>query len=159
MWEYVVSVGSTVLFISIITLILPSGKIFNFISYILSILLIFSVIKPIFNLNIEDLNLSNNANFSIVLDEEYVDYTMYLRAEEKSKECMEILLNENIKADKIEIVYDSANIQDFSIKNVKVFLSSEVIYPNDSNIDIIVRIKTLLSKLLGVSEGVIKIIE
>lgn len=159
MWEYVVSIGSTVLLVSIISLIMPSGKLYNFVSYILSILLIFSIIKPLFNLTIKEFNFDNITENSINIDEEYIDYTLYLRANEVSKNCIELLSNENILASKIEIIYDSTNYHDYSIKNVKVFLSREVIYPDNSNIDIIARTKTLLSKFLNVNEGVIEIIE
>ena len=159
MWEYVVSIGSTILLISIITLVLPNGRLYNFVSYILSILLIFSIIKPLLNLTIKEINLDSVLEVSISIDEEYVDYTMHLKANETSKRCVELLSNENIFASKIEIIYDSTNYQNFSIKNVKVFLSREVIYPNNSNIDIIARIKTLLSKFLNVNEGVIEIVK
>ena len=159
MWGYVVSIGSTVLLISIITLVIPSGKLYNFVSYILSILLIFSIIKPLFNLSIKEFNFANLVETSINIDEEYVDYTLYLRANELSKYCINLLSNENVIATKIEINYDSTNYRDFSIKNVKVFLCREVIYPDNSNIDIIARTKTLLSNFLNVNEGVIEIIE
>ena len=157
MWEWVVSVGAVVILSVMINILTPDGRLSGIIAVILSISIVFVIIKPI-----NGIDLSNDFEFSfnekeIVVDYEYAKYLNGLRCENVINQCKKALIKQGYSVVNVEIIYDEEDFSQLSIKNVKVILSNEVINSGTEHIDIIDKVKTLLSSLLAVNKGVIDV--
>ena len=64
-----------------------------------------------------------------------------------------MLIKEKIYEPTVEIMFDEGDLVQFKIKKVNIFLSEQVINSNSEHIDIIVRVKTLISEYLSINEG------
>ena len=157
MREWVISVCVLVFLFSIIFLIVPKGKLGNYVNYVLSILLLVAIISPFFSMdftqNFEGLN-----NESVVqIDTDYVSSIHQLRAEKHEENINEILLNENLYCKSIMIKYDENNLENFIILETKIILSKEVINLDNEHIDIIARATNIVSNYLNIDEGKIDV--
>ena len=156
--EWVISVCSVVVFNVLITLILPSGKLNTYVSFILSILLVFVMIRPIFSIDISKIFDQVASTNNIIIDYDFLSYINQLKAQEKEEDCIKLLNSEGYEVEKITIEYNKENYEEFDIKKVKIFLNYEVINSNISHIDINDGIKTLISKYLETDKGVVYVI-
>ena len=161
MWNWVLSVGIVVLTSTIITIIMPEGKVSGIIMVVLSIMVIFVVIKPILSLKSGDLAFNdatiNQPSDYDYIDYEYVDYTNFLRAERLKNECEELLTDKGYKPLSVEIIYDDSDFRQFNLKSVKVILDKEVINSNTEHINIIDEIKDTLSNYLQIKKEYVNV--
>ena len=153
MWDWIISVCFSILLVSMISFILPNGKLSKFINYILSIVLIFVFVKPIFNVDNNFLEQLHNSDFAISYDENYLSFSNQFKAKEGEKAIENMLIKEKIYEPTVEIMFDEGDLVQFKIKKVNIFLSEQVINSNSEHIDIIVRVKTLISEYLSINEG------
>lgn len=158
MIEWVISVSSVVVFNVLITLILPSGKLSNYISFILAILFVFVMVKPIFSFDVGEIFNNTTSIDNIDINYEFLSYTNQLKAKNKEENCIKILEDRGYDVQCAKIDYDKDNYEHLVIKKVEIFLNIEVINSNNSHIDINDEIKTLVSKYLDIDKGVIHVI-
>ncbi len=158
MWNWVVNVGSVVLISTIATLILPDGRLTGLVGVVLAVIIVFAIIKPLKNLDLFKFNNGNDVESSIEIDNSYGEYLNYLRCQNLITECREQLEEIGIESSNVDIVYDENNFRQFTVKNVKVFLSKEVINSNGEHIDIIDDVKLTISKYVGVKKGEVNVV-
>ena len=138
MKSFLLSIGSFVLISSIITMLLPDGKLNKNIKNVFSIISVFLVVQPI--LNIKNINLNiNDVLFSdkIIIQENF----LYFIAEENVKklkiDCEKILVNNGINDAELDIYYNVLENGQVDILRVVIDLSNSVINSDKENIDII----------------------
>lgn len=160
MKEWIISIASVVIFTSIISLIIPEGKMGEFIKGIFSLLIILIIIKPIFSLTTTNLDFSNIFNGAeIVLQNDYLDYISNKKTQKLTKECKEIIEKIGVKNADININYYVAENGNTTIKIVEINLKNAVLILNKEHIDIIDEIKNLISSYLLISSDMVIIYE
>ena len=159
MWGWVVSVALMVIISTIITIIIPEGKVSGIIFVVLGVMIISVIIKPIMNLKDESVFTFNNETLNEVdlIDYGYVDYTFYLRSKVIENESIKLLDDKGYKTKSLEIIYDDSDFRQFIIKKVKVFLDMEVIKFSNEHIDIIDEVKSILASYLSIKKEVIEV--
>ncbi len=157
MWDWVVSVGLVILISTLISLLIPDGRLTGIVGVILSITVVFTLVKPLDN---------SNFNFeiptidaSVEIDYSYAEYSNYLKSNYYSKQCIDLLKKEAIDDAEIVIDYQTDEFRLFKINFVKVFLCKEVINSGGEHIDIIDKVKTLISNSLNIEKDKILIVE
>lgn len=157
MWEWVISFCSVVLLCTIVTLIMPEGKMQNAVSFILIFLIIFVAVKPLFSLKDVYMDGDNEVNGELVLDIEYLDYFASKKNFELVENCKKILFDSLNEVVDIQIDAGFNDILQYTIKNVKVILEQSVINENSEHIDITIEVKKLLSEYLNIEKEVIEL--
>ena len=157
MWEWVISFCSVVLLCTIVTLIMPEGKMQNAVSFILIFLIIFVAVKPLFSLKDVYMDGDNEVNGELVLDIEYLDYFASKKNFELVENCKKILFDSLNEVVDIQIDAGFNDILQYTIKNVKVILEQSVINENSERIDITIEVKKRLSEYLNIEKEVIEL--
>ncbi|MBQ8426622.1 MAG: hypothetical protein IJX16_02545 [Clostridia bacterium] len=159
MKEWIFSIGATVLLVSIITLILPDGKIGKFIKSIFSILILMVTIKPL--ISIDKSNINYESIFDVVdikVQENYINYTFEERKKSYEYSCQEILIDLGIENAIVEIIYENSNME-FKILSVKINLINSVIKSYKEHIFIIEEIKKEITSYLNIDDSILVIYE
>lgn len=159
MWSWVVGVALMVIISTIITIIIPDGKVSGIIFVVLGVMIISVIIKPIINVKENSALAFTNTDFNQMdlIDYGYIDYTFYLRSEMLKNESIKLLDSKGYKTKSLEIIYDDSEFRQFIIKKVKVFLDKEVIKSSSEHIDIIDEVKSILSSYLSIKREVIEV--
>lgn len=157
MWEWVVSVGLVILISTLISLLVPDGRLTSIVGVILSVTVVFTLVKPMEN---SDFNFEiPSINTSIEIDYSYAEHSNYLKSNYYSTQCVNLLKNEGVDNAEIVIDYQVDEFRLFKINFVRVFLSKEVINSDGEHIDIIDKVKTIISKNLNIEKDLILVIE
>ena len=157
MWEWVFNVSVVIILTIIISILMPEGKLTGIINLVLSISIVFIIIKPLNSLEIT--NVFDDVSFvqDMNIDYSFAEFSNYLRGENIKNICKKTLNNEGYSVNNIELTYDENEFSHFVIKSVKINLSNEGINSNNTHIDIIEKIKNTLSNLLAVDKEVVKV--
>ena len=157
MWEWVVSVGLVILISTLISLLVPDGRLTSIVGVILSVTVVFTLVKPMEN---SDFNFEiPSINTSVEIDYSYAEHSNYLKSNYYSTQCVNLLKNEGVDNAEIVIDYQVDEFRLFKINFVRVFLSKEVINSDGEHIDIIDKVKTLISDNLNIEKDLILVIE
>ena len=143
---------------SIITLIIPEGKMGKIVNKSLYLLTILALISPFFSLNINnEFKIESNLNNSSFI----IDYLYNVKEnrEEQLNNNINQLLNENgFKNNK---VYSNIELNDnnqYFIQKIKIEIDKNVIDEKNENIDIKEKIFNLILSQLKVEESVIEVL-
>lgn len=157
MWEWVVSVGLVILISTLISLLVPDGRLTGIVGVVLSLTVVFTLVKPLekkdFNFKIPSINTS------VEIDYSYAEHSNYLKSNYYSKQCVNLLKKEGIDNAEIDIDYQVDEFRLFKINFVRVFLSKEVINSDGEHIDIIDKVKMLISNNLNIEKDMILVFE
>lgn len=159
MKDWIFNIGATVLLVSIITLILPDGKVGKFIKSIFSILILMIIIKPL--VPIKEFNFDYTSifgNTEITVQENFVNYTFEEKKKSYQRYCLKIIEDIGVENASVELIYDNENMK-FEIKNVKINLVNSVIKSDKEHIFIIEEIKEKISSYLNVNSSILVIYE
>ena len=154
MKEYIVSIAAVILITTVLTIVIPNGKIGKFIKGLFSIVIILVILSPITNLSFEAPNL-NDINTSVSFQEDYLYFIATNKIESLEKDSQIILENCGIKHAEVCIDFIVKENYSTSIKNVKINLKKAVIISNGQHINIIEEGVNLVSKYLSVDKEVI----
>ena len=157
MKTWVLSIVITVILISIFTIILPKNKTGNLVKSLFHVLLVSLIIKPFYN---REFNFENVFNFNqqeFEIQQDYIDGINLKKISHLKENCIQLLENNGIHNSNIEIEYEFDKNQNLSIQKIVVNLSNSVIIPNNMNIDIIVRTKSLISKSFNINENLVEV--
>ena len=158
MKTWIISVSAVVIITTIIGFILPEGKIGKFIKSILSLFIVFTIIKPIIYIKNVDLNYQNffnQNNFELQYD--FIDFISEEKVEEQEKNCIKVLEECGIKNSIVDINYSLDNDLKINIDFVYIDLKKSVINSDKAHIDIIKEIKQNISSYLKIKENLVKI--
>ncbi len=154
--SWVLSIGLTTVILAVLNMILPSGKIGKFITSLFPLIVLLVVIKPIFNIDLNNIDkYFNESEYKVEYQTDYLNSIMSRKKQEIVNNCSNILkLNKIENADiKIEFI-DGEN--SLSIKKVNINLQNAVIKTEDGHIDIN-RIKLEIAYSLTVDEKAVSI--
>ncbi len=157
MWEWVIRVGAVILVSTLITILTPDGRLTGIVGVILAVITVFVIIQPLNDINFDEgISLSFSSE-SIEIDYSYANYSNFLRCEQAKSRCFEGLKKEGINALEIEIIYDEEEYRQLKIKFVKVFFDKQVINLGEEHIDIIDKVKSIISNLLAIEKEVVEV--
>lgn len=123
MKNYLISVITIALIISIITVILPRGKLSKYVKSVCSFILAFSIVSPLMNFNEYGYtNIFTEHDYEIKLQEEYITYVFESKKTDDYKKIEQILNNNGINYSDIKIEYNVTDKTDFYPKKISVKL-------------------------------------
>lgn len=159
MKEWILSIGTTVLLTTIISLILPDGKIGKFIKGIFLIIVLLVILKPL--ANIKDSGLSDMSifvNTETNIQSEYLNYIYDKKIKKHEEVCEKIIENIGIYKAKTSIQY-SISEMGMEIQKVNINLKNSVIISDKEHIDIIEEIKANIMSYLNIENEKLVIYE
>lgn len=160
MKEWIVSIGVVVIILSIISLLIPDGKMGKYVKCVFSLLIVFVVLKPIVFIGEGDQIFTNDydgVQVETTYQEEYLSYIKQKKIYELEKNCEKLMENHTIFNSKIKVVCQNDSLLDFSIKKVEINLQNAVIKSNKEHIDIIEEAVNSLAEYLDVSKTIVEI--
>ena len=144
---------------SIISLLLPNGKMGKYVKCVFSLLVVFVVLKPVVFLGDNNATLDqiySDVHTDIPLQENYLDFVFEKKVESLEQNCEKLLENHQIFNVNIKIDVDSDYFQELRIKKVTANFENAVIKSENKHIDII-DVKNIIADYLGVSNNVVEI--
>ena len=159
MKSWVANIVVNVFLSSVISLILPEGRMAKVIKNVLSMLLILVVMQPFLNLSIQEIDFDSIFQSEYAVQTSYLDFINEKVIGEYEKKCEEIIENYGVTEYKVEIVYDVDENNEILFRKIQINLTNSVINSDKSNIDIIAGIKTSIQNYLSVNMGQIEIYE
>lgn len=158
-WLY--SIITVVIIISILSIIVPEGRLGKIVKGIFSIIILLILIQPFVNTSSLD-----NSKFDILSFEvddkvqyEYLDYVFTKKIIALEKETKEIIEKCGVSNSTININYQVNDEEGFQINFVNINLSNAVINSDKEHIDIIEEIRNEVSKYLKINNELIRIYE
>lgn len=159
MKEWIISIAVIIILITVISILLPEGKCGKFIKAILSLIVILVIIKPIFNIDINQEVLDVfSYDSSMVLQDDYLNYVSSKKITFYEEEVTNILRSYKIENAKINI---DTNVENNQLKVMKIHinLKESVINSSIEHMYIIKDIKSRVAKLLNVKENDVVVYE
>ncbi len=155
-WLY--SIVVSVIITTIISIILPEGRLRQSIQCVFSIVLILIIVNPILKASKnQSLFFSNDFVVDENISNDYLNYVYEIKSNSLSKECENLLSEIGISGAEIQINYSIEKDFSFSIKLVNVNLSNAVISSNKEHIVVIEEAKTLLSNKLNLNKDKVNV--
>lgn len=161
MKEWMIGVVITIFFTSIISLILPVGKLNATIKSIFSFLIILVIIQPLFNLR-------HNASFdfsnifnenSVYVQTDYLEFINEKEIEAHKEKCIELLEEKGVYDAKIDIFYKTTNYYEILIEKVAINLQNSVIKADKEHIDILEQVKDVVCGYFSIEKNLVIIYE
>lgn len=160
MKEWALKILISVLILSSISIILPTGKLSSYIKYVFAIILIPIVIEPVLMIK------NNNFDFNMVFNEtevqvqnDYLDYISEQKINEYNSRLNVLLNNLGVLGAKVDLLYNIDENYIIHIKKVCIDLTNSVINSDKEHIDIIETIKTAYSEYLHIDKDEVIIYE
>ncbi len=160
MKDWIISIVAVVLITSILSLILPQGKMGKYIKNIFSLLTMFVMIKPIIyvkegNFNYEQIIGANE----IVLQDGFLEFVYNKRIEEYEENCNKIIEEIGVKGAGVNINFNINKNQDIDIYSVQINLKNSVIILDKPHINIKEEIIADIASCLNVNKDLVMIYE
>lgn len=160
MKEYILSIASLIILITVLGLILPSGKTGRIIKSVCSVLILISIITPVLKLKNGEIDLETVFyEKEIKADESYLYKTAQMKVDYLKQNCIKILENTGIFSPEIDIEFNVNDNYGLELKNVKINIKNAVINSQKEHIDIIEEIKNEVSSGLLIDKGSITVYE
>ncbi len=156
MRDWVVSIGVVVVIISVISLLIPDGKMGKYVKRIFSLLIVLVIIKP-FTEEFDIAGIFYLENNQVVYQEQYIYYSIEKRVEEYEQNSIKLMENSGIFNSKINIKYQVEDVSDIKIKQVVINLKNSVIKSNAEHIDIIEEAIKSVADYLNINKNIIKV--
>lgn len=137
----------------LVDIILPEGEMQKYIKSIFSILVVFTLIVPLLNINIDKLNFNNLVfnQTSVKLDQNYINAfnTQYKNLLEKN--CEQLLASSGFKGVSVEI---DINLKDnkFSINKVELNIKNLVMNTNEPHTNKYTEMRECVTKYLDIEK-------
>lgn len=152
MKEWVISVTVTVFSTSVISLILPSGKLSKYIKSIFSLIMVFVILQPVFKLR--DVKFDFEAVFNeseFVYQSDYLDYVNNKKIENYKENCVILLKDIGVENFETDIIFSVNETSEIIVEKVVINLQNSVINSDKDHIDIIVDVKNVISEYFKIS--------
>lgn len=122
MKEWVVSLVVIILILTVISIILPDGKMSKFTKGVFSMLITLVMLKPVFNLkNNEIIYTVVDENQSLEVQNKYLDYIYLQKATNYEQKCAQIALEYGIMVLETRIDYNVGEKYEFIIEKIVVY--------------------------------------
>ena len=156
MITWALSVFSSVFFASVISFLLPSGKISKFVKPILSVIVLFVIISPIVNYSeiFESVNQETNLQ-DVFIDQNFLNSVGEYKIGIYREKCFEIAKKNGITGEDILIKYNIDDRGKLQILGVDINLKNAVISSEEEHIVILRRVAEEIGDVFGIeSSGV-----
>lgn len=160
MKNWIISLGTIIILSSLITIILPEGKLNKFIKCYLSLIIMIVIIQPI--TSIKSLNFCFENIFQgnqIELQYDYLEYVANIRINNYIDNCKKIAKDVGVDGLIVEIMYEIDENNEIIFNNVLLNFKNSVIISDKEHIDIIEEVKTSICKCLDVEQNKVVIYE
>lgn len=159
MKEWLLSVFTAVLIVSVICIILPQGRLSKFVKPFVSMIVIIIILSPIINLNEDFESIMNFKTVAVETDTEFLNYIAKSKIDVYTENCKKTAQKNGINGSEILIEYNVEYDGAINIIWVSVNLQNAVITSENEHIVILQRLKKDLSEYLGIDETGVKIYE
>ena len=151
MKEWIISVISAVALITVISLLLPEGRLSKFVKPFISAVLILVIVSPIASAGgFSEYFSEGTADISV--NDDFLDYINSAKIDVYRKNCVKIAQNLGINDCDAEIEYLMNDDKSVQIVGVKIYLQNAVITSEDEHIVIMQRLKNALSEYLSIDQ-------
>lgn len=158
MKDWILSIGVTIIIITILSFMLPSGKLSNLIKSFFSILLMLVVLRPLTTLTQEkNFEIFYSTSSEINLQDNYLHFIENKVIDKYKKQCEDVLNKFNIKQAEITIILGDENLNISYIKKIYINLEKAVIISNTEHINIIDEIKDNISTFFNIENNKVEI--
>lgn len=160
MKSWLLSVCIVILLTSVLGLIVPEGKMGNYVKSFFSILVLIVIVSPVIKLINSDFAIGElvDAN-SIYIKEDYLSFINDKKITSLKSDCEEILNKYGIYNAEIDVEYFITEDYIFSIKKVNIFLDNAVINSDSEHINIIESVKEAVSVLFNIEKDAVILYE
>lgn len=159
MAEWLVSVFTAVFVVSVLSILIPEGRLAKFVKPLISLMVIIIVIAPIVNKEMYTGNFITATNADIKTDADFLEYVNRSKIDLYTKNCVKIAEKNGINGSEILIEYSIDDNFTIKISAVSVNLKNAVISSNEEHIVILQRLRDELSDYLGIGVSGVKIYE
>lgn len=160
MKEWITSIASIITITSIFTLIVPEGRIGRYIKGILSILVIFLIIQPVFSLKNGQSSYGEIITQNKVeLQTNYIDFITQSKVKNYEAVCIKKIEELGVKNAEVNINYQLLENGDFKIIFAQINLKNSVIISDKKHIDILEQITYEIANYLIITEDLVTIYE
>ena len=150
MAEWLIGVCSTVLTVTMLTVILPEGRLSKFAKPLISLVIIIIVIAPFINSNGYSTEWIKAGETEIKTDDTFLDYITREKIDYYRKNCVKIAEKNGINGSDVLIEYTVAEHSEINILSVSLNLKNAVISSNEEHIVILQRVKREIGEYLSI---------
>lgn len=160
MKNWIISLGTIIILSSLITIILPEGKLNKFIKCYLSLIIMIVIIQPITSIKSLNFNFENVFQENqIELQYDYLEYVANIRINNYIDNCKKIAKDVGVDGLIVEIMYEIDENNEIILNNILLNFKNSVIISDKEHIDIIEEVKTSICKYLDVEQNKVVIYE
>ncbi len=154
--KWVLSVIISVFIVSILSIVLPDGKMRNHIKRTFSLLLMIIIIEPIFELKNLKIDFDNfTFDKEVEIQTNYIDFIRDSEVNSIKNNCIKILESISITNPNIELITDESLDNMVEVEKIIVNLKGAVINSEKEHIFIIENIKKVLSEYLKIDSQMV----
>ena len=147
MKEWIVSVVSVLLLVSLVAVLVPKGKLTPLINSLLSVIFLTSIFSPVLTGKVKfESNAFDVGGESYSIQSDYVNFIGSKAAEYKKSECAERLELAGIEPKELDVDYEIID-GELNFKKIILILDNRVINKNEAHINIIKEAKEIVSDI------------
>lgn len=160
MKNWVLSVITTVFIISLIALILPSGKLSKHVKNTLSFIVVLVIVSPIINLKNIEVDFEKLFEYdNVVIQQEYIEYVNQEKIKILTDDCQKLIQKDGVDGARIVLNHILNENNVVIIQNITIYLENAVINSEKEHIVIIEKLKKTLSEYLKINEDMVIVYE
>ena len=159
MTGWLISVFTTVFVVSVLSILLPEGRLSKFAKPLISLVVIIIVIAPLTNSETYTESFTKISNAEIKTDADFLGYVNRSKIDLYTKNCVKIAEKNGINGSEILIEYNIDDDFAINIFAVSINLKNAVISSNDEHIVILQRLSNEIGDYLGIGAAGVKIYE
>ena len=159
MATWIISVFSAVFVVSVLSIILPEGRLAKFVKPLISLVVIIIVIAPFIDSDEFVNDFTTIGSKEIKTDSDFLEHVTYNKIDLYTKNCIKIAEKNGINDSEILIEYSVDDNFTITISEVSINLKNTVISSEDEHIVILQRLKNDISEYLGIDTTGVKIYE
>ena len=159
MAEWLISVFTAVFVVSVLSILLPDGRLSKFVKPLISLVVIIIVIAPLTNSEWYTEILTKESNTAIKTDVDFLGYINRSKIDLYTKNCVKIAEKNGINDSEILIEYSVDDNFTIKIFAVSVNLKNAVISSEDEHIVILQRLSSEIGDYIGIGAAGVKIYE
>ncbi len=154
MKSWILSISAVIVLTSVLSFVIPDGKMKKPIESVFSLLTIIAIISPLFRIDFSNFSFfGEEGGEQIYYQESFLDYVSAKIKQENINECNFILEELGIKNCKIDIAYSSTD--NYKITTIRINLVNSVIISQNEHIDIIAKAKDDISKYFQIEKEMV----
>ena len=159
MATWIISVFSAVFVVSVLSIILPEGRLAKFVKPLISLVVIIIVIAPFIDSDEFVNDFTTIGSKEIKTDSDFLEHVTYNKIDLYTKNCIKIAEKNGINGSEILIEYSIDDNFTIKISAVSVNLKNAVISSDEEHIVILQRLSSKISDYLKIDASKVTIYE